>query len=311
MGDVPRRAVRDRGRADGDGERAVDGEPAPRAVPRGRPRSLPRGAHRARARAPRAVPRADERRVRARGGRRRSTCACGSGGAGRRWRAAAARARSPSPPTRPASCPTGTIAVPRRGARGRAARGRRGPADRAGLPRLRRARSTSSDRRRERDHEADLAERLAERTLALVDIPSASGDEAAILDGSGRRCPDCCSRCTTRRLRAVRSARACAGSDAPLVVLAGPRRHGAPERATCPAPRGPTAVVRAGGRRHEGRPRRDARGAGDRPRRTALGGRPRRRVPVLRPRGAADHGERAAAAVRAVCRRWRRSTSRS
>ena len=67
-------------------------------------------------------------------------------------------------------------ALPRRRPRGRAPRGRRGPADRTRLPRVR---GRGGPRRAA---VTDLAERLLSRTLALIDIASTSGDEAEILE---------------------------------------------------------------------------------------------------------------------------------
>ena len=71
-----------------------------------------------------------------------------------------------------------TIRFPGGDARGRAPGGRRGVPDRSGRARLRRDGRPGGPGARMTD---DLGRRLAARTLELVDLPSESGDEAAIL----------------------------------------------------------------------------------------------------------------------------------
>ena len=110
-----------------------------------------------------------------------------------------------------------------------------------------------------------LAARLAARTLELIDVPSQSRDEARARRARARR-PRAApaSPCATPATRACSPARRARG-ERPLVLLAGPLRHGS-GAGQHPGPDRGRHRPRPRRRRHEGLARRDDR-ARDRPRR--------------------------------------------
>ena len=105
-----------------------------------------------------------------------------------------------------------------------------------------------------------LAARLAERTLALVDIPSVSREEAAALAWIRTAIPSEAFEVLDEEDPVLFLGPKVRRVDAPFVVLAGHVDTVPPAGAMVPGVLEPTAVVGRGVRRHEGRARRDARG---------------------------------------------------